>query len=220
MHRHHLALLSGCAVLRENKTPEKPAAAATEISEEKVKSKKPPRKENRRMLVTAYDPGPKSCGWKYEHGLTVYSNGPMAGKVKKVGITADGSRVKIGTIAADLSRYPFGTRMYVPGYGWGEVHDVGSAIKGDHIDVFQHTEAEAKRWGKRRLTVTVIWPDTESYTYKRKQELNLALREDLKKKLKTLAQKKNLKERDLVAEAVEDLLRKYETEKMKEGLEK
>merc|ERR1712157_582959 len=26
-----------------------------------------------------------------------------------------------GTIAADLNEYPFGTRMYVPGYGWGLV---------------------------------------------------------------------------------------------------
>lgn len=26
-----------------------------------------------------------------------------------------------GTIAADTDFYPFGTRMFVPGYGWGEV---------------------------------------------------------------------------------------------------
>lgn len=25
-----------------------------------------------------------------------------------------------GTIAADTTYYPFGTRMFVPGYGWGE----------------------------------------------------------------------------------------------------
>ena len=26
-----------------------------------------------------------------------------------------------GTIAADTTYYPFGTRMFIPGYGWGEV---------------------------------------------------------------------------------------------------
>ncbi len=36
-----------------------------------------------------------------------------------------------GTIAADTDHYPFGTRMYIPGYGWGKVEDRGGAIKGD-----------------------------------------------------------------------------------------
>jgi hypothetical protein len=41
-----------------------------------------------------------------------------------------------GTIAADTKYYPFGTRMYVPGWGWGMVTDRGSAIKGpDRIDL-------------------------------------------------------------------------------------
>ncbi len=170
------------------------------------------------MLVTAYDPGQKSACWKYKHGLTVYSNGPRAGKVKRVGITADGTRAKRGIIAADPNRYPFGTRMYVPGYGWGEVHDTGSAIKGEHIDVFYEMQQDAKKWGKRNLTVMVIRQDTESFVYKRRKELNLALREDLHDRLKALSERTNVHERDLVAEAVEDLLKKYEKEKVKEGL--
>ena len=36
-----------------------------------------------------------------------------------------------GTIAADPRHYPFGTKMFVPGYGWGTVEDVGGAIKGE-----------------------------------------------------------------------------------------
>ena len=36
-----------------------------------------------------------------------------------------------GTIAADPQHYPFGTKMFVPGYGWGTVEDVGGAIKGE-----------------------------------------------------------------------------------------
>lgn len=123
-------------------------------------SKGPEKKEVRRMLVTAYDAGQKSTGWKYKWGCCllppVYAYGPNEGKPKKVGITADGTKADKGVIAADLSRYPYGTRMHVPGYGWGEVHDKGTAIKGDHIDVFFPSEKEAKAWGRQYLDVTII----------------------------------------------------------------
>lgn len=64
-----------------------------------------------------------------------------------------------GTIAADTSYYPFGTRMYVPGYGWGTVEDRGSAIKGpSRIDLFFSSHGKALQWGRRRLHVTVQYP--------------------------------------------------------------
>lgn len=120
----------------------------------------PEKKEVRRMIVTAYDAGQKSTGWKYKWGCCllppVYAYGPNEGKPKKVGITSDGSKAEKGTIAADIRRYPYGTRMYVPGYGWGEVHDKGSAIKGDHIDIFFPSEKEARSWGRKYLDVTII----------------------------------------------------------------
>jgi 3D (Asp-Asp-Asp) domain-containing protein len=123
-------------------------------------SRGPEKQEVRRMLVTAYDDGQKSTGWKYKWGCCllppVYAYGQNEGKRKKVGTTSDGTRAEKGVIAADLSRYPYGTRMYVPGYGWGEVHDKGTAIKGDHIDVFFPGEKEAKAWGRKYLDVTII----------------------------------------------------------------
>jgi len=61
-----------------------------------------------------------------------------------------------GTIAADTKYYPFGTRMYVPGYGWGVVLDRGSAIKGpNRIDLFFESHQDALRWGRRRLRVKI-----------------------------------------------------------------
>jgi hypothetical protein len=61
-----------------------------------------------------------------------------------------------GTIAADTRYYPFGTRMYVPGWGWGMVADRGSAIKGpDRIDLYFESHQEALDWGRRRLQVEV-----------------------------------------------------------------
>lgn len=118
--------------------------------------------EKRRMLVTAYDAGQKSTGWKYKYGCClmppVYAYGPREGERKKVGITSSGKKAKKGTIAADISRYPYGTKMYVPGYGWGEVQDKGTAIQGDHIDIFFPSEKEAKQWGSKYLDVIIIKP--------------------------------------------------------------
>jgi len=118
--------------------------------------------ETRKLLVTAYDASKKSTGWKNKYGCflmpPVYAYGPHEGERKKVGITSDGTKAKKGTIAADISRYPYGTKMYVPGYGWGEVHDTGTAIKGDHIDIFFPDEKDAKAWGRKYLDVTINKP--------------------------------------------------------------
>ncbi len=68
---------------------------------------------------------------------------------------------KKGTIAADTAHYPFGTRMYVPGYGWGVVEDRGSAIKGpDRIDIFMNSHGEALEWGRQTLEVEIELPPT------------------------------------------------------------
>ncbi len=110
------------------------------------------------MTVTAYCACRKCCEWRRQCciGPPVYASGPSKGKRKKVGITADGTRAKKGIIAADIRRYPYGTRMHVPGYGWGVVHDKGRAIQGDHIDVFFRSHQDATEWGRRKLWVTVI----------------------------------------------------------------
>ena len=117
------------------------------------------RKEVVVMQTTAYCKCKECCGWKRKFGLffcpAVYAGGPNEGDRKQVGITADGSKAKNGTIAADTRRYPFGTIMHVPGYGWGEVQDTGSAIKGNRIDLFFSSHKKALEWGRRTLKVRV-----------------------------------------------------------------
>ena len=116
-------------------------------------------KIKRSLLTTGYDKGKKSCGWKRNwYGMPVFASGPNKGKRKRVGITASGTRAKPGTIAADTRRYPFGTVMKIPGYGWGVVEDRGGAIKGDHIDLFFKSRKKALQWGKRNKTVTIWIP--------------------------------------------------------------
>jgi 3D (Asp-Asp-Asp) domain-containing protein len=111
------------------------------------------------MEVTAYCSCKKCCEWKRRWGCflfpPVYATGPSKGKRKVVGITADGSKAKNGTIAADTRRYAFGTIMHVSGYGWGEVHDKGSAIKGNRLDLFFSSHKKALEWGRRTVKVKI-----------------------------------------------------------------
>lgn len=62
-----------------------------------------------------------------------------------------------GTIAADTRYYPFGTRMYVPGYGYGVVEDRGSAIKGPRrLDLYYDDHDDALGWGRREVMVEIL----------------------------------------------------------------
>ena len=111
------------------------------------------------MEATGYCACQACCGWKRRYGCclfpAVYASGPKKGERKRVGITADGSKAKKGIIAADTRHYPFGTIMHVPGYGWGEVHDKGKAIKGNRIDLFFSSHKKALEWGRRTVKVRV-----------------------------------------------------------------
>ena len=61
-----------------------------------------------------------------------------------------------GTIAADTRYYPFGTRMFVSGWGWGVVADRGGAIKGpDRIDLYFESHDDAILWGRRKVKVII-----------------------------------------------------------------
>ena len=63
---------------------------------------------------------------------------------------------KDGTLAADTKYYPFGTRMYIPGYGYGIVEDRGGAIKGSRrLDAFFNSHQKALQWGRREVLVEI-----------------------------------------------------------------
>ena len=111
------------------------------------------------MEVTGYDSGPRSCNWTRNwRGQPVVASGPNRGKPKVVGLTASGKQARHGTIAADTNYYPFGTVMYIPGYGYGTVEDRGGDIKGPHrLDLWFPSEREALRWGRQKNVTVTIW---------------------------------------------------------------
>lgn len=71
------------------------------------------------------------------------------------GTTASGLPVGVGVIAVDPTVIPLGTRLNIPGYGPAVAADVGSAIKGNIIDLWMPSTARARAWGRRTVTITV-----------------------------------------------------------------
>lgn len=113
----------------------------------------------RDLETTGYCKCKKCTGWRRTwYGKPVYSSGPNKGQYKAVGVTASGTKARKGTIAADITRYPFGTVMYVPGYGYGRVEDRGSAIQKDHIDLFFSKHKDAVKWGRQVKRVRIWFP--------------------------------------------------------------
>lgn len=71
------------------------------------------------------------------------------------GRTASGLPVGVGVIAVDPTVIPLGTKVFVPGYGPAVAADVGTAIKGNIIDLWMPSTAQARAWGRRTVTITV-----------------------------------------------------------------
>lgn len=73
------------------------------------------------------------------------------------GITATGTRITVGrTVAVDPTKIPYGTQMYIEGYGWRTAEDCGGAVKGNHIDVAVDTHDQAMSMGVKYGGVWVL----------------------------------------------------------------
>lgn len=70
--------------------------------------------------------------------------------------TATGMIAQRGVIAVDPRFIPLGTRVYVEGYGYAIAADTGGAIKGNIIDLYMDSTAEAIQWGRRNVTVYIL----------------------------------------------------------------
>lgn len=60
------------------------------------------------------------------------------------------------TIAVDPKMVPYGTRLFVEGYGFAIAADTGSAIKGEKIDVYFNTYREACNWAVKYVKVYIL----------------------------------------------------------------
>ena len=59
---------------------------------------------------------------------------------------------------ADTTKWtiPLGTKLYIPGYGYGVAADTGGAIKGNKIDLCFNSLSEARKWGRRTITIKIV----------------------------------------------------------------
>lgn len=90
------------------------------------------------FTLTAYCPCTICCGqWSNPSNPTTAS-----------GTTATAGR----TIAADTSRFPFGTQLVINGQVY-TVEDVGGAITGNKIDIYFNTHQEAINFGRQSAQV-------------------------------------------------------------------
>lgn len=94
------------------------------------------------------------------------------------GITYSGVKVKrdlFSTVAADLTVFPIGTILFIPGYGYGVVADKGGAIKGNRLDLYYETVEDVyNKWGKKQLDVYIVQKGNGKLT----EEALTALNED------------------------------------------
>lgn len=107
------------------------------------------------LETTGYCECRECCGW---HRNWLFMPVTSSGQYKKIGQTASGTQARPGTIAADTTLLPFGTIIYVPGYGYGRVEDRGGDIKGWHIDLYFEDHGTAKQWGRVKKQVQIWLP--------------------------------------------------------------
>lgn len=100
------------------------------------------------MRATAYTASFKDTGKHPDH--------------PEFGITYTGIRAKKGIIAVDPKVIPLGTKVYVegvgdvPDYGYALAADIGSAIKGDLIDIYLDDQKTVDAWGCKKVRVYIL----------------------------------------------------------------
>lgn len=75
------------------------------------------------------------------------------------GRTASGHKVARGIVAADLKVLPLGTKIKIHDGEYAGVYtvrDTGGRIKGRKLDIWMPSSREARRFGRRKVLVTVL----------------------------------------------------------------
>lgn len=90
---------------------------------------------------------------RYRSARTVEASAYTMAEGSGTGLTSTGVVPYHGVVAVDPDVIPYGTRMYIPGYGFAVAADCGGAINGNTIDLFMEDYGDAISWGRRDVTV-------------------------------------------------------------------
>lgn len=144
--RTQIADLLVAAKAAETKSQQLTAAAAAPAPGASPSSPAPTQPGETTTAAAAPVPAPAQPGRTLRVSATGYS---------LPGHTASGLPVGWGIVAVDPNVIPLGTRMSVPGYGEAVAADVGSAVRGNDIDLWFPTLAQARAWGRRTVVITL-----------------------------------------------------------------
>ena len=71
--------------------------------------------------------------------------------------TSTGTYAKQGrTIAVDPSIIPYGSTVYIEGWGYYTAEDCGGGIKGNHIDIYRDNHSACDRLGVKHAKVYIV----------------------------------------------------------------
>ena len=93
---------------------------------------------------------------RYSRSLNMSASAYSAYDDGNSNYTYGGNLVRQGIVAVDPSIIPLGTRLFIPGYGHAIADDIGSAIKGNKIDLAFDSHSEAMQFGRRKVIVYIL----------------------------------------------------------------
>jgi 3D (Asp-Asp-Asp) domain-containing protein len=104
-------------------------------------------------VVTPPPPAPRVSAEPLTFTATAYCTGH---------VTASGTSVSAGVVAADPAVLPMGTVIRITGAapydGSYRVLDTGARVRNRHVDLYIADCAAAKRFGRRSVRVTIVEP--------------------------------------------------------------
>jgi 3D (Asp-Asp-Asp) domain-containing protein len=96
--------------------------------------------------------------WYYFVATGYSSNDPTQGTDN---ITATGKKVYEGVIAVDPKLIPLGTEVEIKDFGKFIAEDTGGKIKGNRVDIYFNSKAEASKFGKQGIWLRMVINDTK-----------------------------------------------------------
>ena len=87
--------------------------------------------------------------WSFVSNTTAYYMGENA-------YGASGGHCHYGTVAVDPSVIPYGSILWIEGYGFAVANDCGGAIVGTNLDLYMRSTNECVNWGRRYATAYLL----------------------------------------------------------------
>lgn len=72
--------------------------------------------------------------------------------------TSTGALARLGLVAVNPKQIPYGTKLYIPGYGICTAADTGGAMRQGHamIDLYMDSEHECRQFGRRTKQIYIL----------------------------------------------------------------